>query len=137
MVQDAPGGGQVVAYNADGTRNSASNPAVRGSEVTLMLIGYGRIEGGPEDGTAAGVPVPLAGILFIGNQVQVLSSTLDPSSPGVWKIRAKLDSLIVGSAGANYHVPVALIYRDILSNRTPYTVNGATGSIVTSIAIKP
>ncbi|MBE0657777.1 MAG: hypothetical protein IH602_08795 [Bryobacteraceae bacterium] len=137
MVQDAPGGGQVVAYNADGTRNSASNPAVRGSEVTLMLIGYGRIEGAPEDGTAAEVEVPLAGILLIGNQVEALSSTLDPSTPGVWKIRARLDAQIVGPAGANYQVPVALLYKDLLSNQTPYSVNGNIGKIVTSIAIKP
>lgn len=137
MVQDAPGGGQVIAYNADGTRNSASNPAVRGSEVTLMLIGYGRIEGAPEDGTAAEVPVPMAGILLVGVPVQALSSTLDPSAPGVWKIRTKLDNLIVGQAGNNYQVPVALLYKDILSNQTPYSINGAVGKIVTSIAIKP
>jgi uncharacterized protein (TIGR03437 family) len=137
MVQDAPGGGQVVAYNADGTRNSPSNPAVRGTEVTLMLIGYGRIEGAPEDGTASDAEVPMAGILLVGVQVPALSSTLDATTPGVWKIRTKLDSTIVGSASANYQVPVALLYKDMLSNQTPYAVNGAVGKIVTSIAIKP
>lgn len=137
MVQDAPGGGQVVAYNADGTRNSASNPAVRGSEVTLMLIGYGRIEGAPEDGTASDAEVPMAGILFVGVQVQALSSTLDPTAPGVWKIRTKLDANVVGPASGNYQVPVALLYKDILTNQTPYIVNGGFGKIVTSIAIKP
>lgn len=102
-----------------------------------MLIGYGRLDGAPEDGTAAEVEVPLAGILLVGNQVQALSSTLDPSTPGVWKIRAKLDANIVGPASGNYQVPVALLYRNLLSNKAPYTMNGAEVKVVTSIAIKP
>jgi uncharacterized protein (TIGR03437 family) len=135
MVANAPGGGQVVAYNSDGTMNSAASPAVRGTEVTLYLVGYGQIDGAPEDGTSSDVEVPLDGILAIGNQVQVLSSRLDPERPGLWKIQAKLDASIVGAASNNYQVPVALLYRDLLSNQ--YVLGTTTVKVSTSIAIKP
>ncbi|HPT26434.1 MAG TPA: hypothetical protein PLZ95_08445, partial [Bryobacteraceae bacterium] len=136
MVSNSPGGGQVVAYNSDGVMNSAANPAVRGTEVTLYLVGYGQIEGAPEDGTSADVEVPLDGVLYIGGaEVQVHSSRLDPERPGMWKIRATLPANLVGSAASNYQVALVLIYRDLISNQ--YVFNGSTVKFVTSIAIKP
>lgn len=136
MVSNPPGGGQVIAYNSDGSMNSAANPAVRGTEVTLYLIGYGRIDGAPEDGTSADVEVPFDGTLVVGGlEVPILSSRLDPERPGMWKIQTRLPENIVGSASSNYQVALAMIYRDMRSNQ--YDMNNTTIKFVTSIAIKP
>lgn len=136
MVSSPPGGGQVIAYNSDGTMNSAANPAVRGTEVTLYLVGYGRIDGAPEDGTSAEVDVPMDGVLVIGGvEVPILASRLDPGRPGMWRIQTRLPANIVGTAANNYQVALAMIYRDMLTNQ--YVLNSTTVRLTTSIAIRP
>ncbi len=144
MVEDPPGGGQIVAYNADGTRNSASNPAVRGSEIILKLIGYGQLDATPEDGVAAEWPVFVDGILYIGAstgcgpggtldlcEATVTTSTLDPVTPGVWNIKARIGSgsLVTGTVG------VVLNYRGMYSNY--YRINGQDVRFATTISVRP
>ncbi len=143
MVTNAPGGGQIVAYNADGSLNSTFNPAVSGSEVSLQLIGYGQLDSAPEDGVAAEWPVIVDGILYIGGstscgplilcEAPVITSTLDPVTPGVWKIKARINPN-VGVPTGNFAVGVVLIYRDALSNM--YNFNGQDVRLSTTIAVR-
>ena len=144
MVSNTPGGGQIVAINEDGKPNSGGNPAARGSEITFKLIGYGQIDSAPEDGVAAEWPVFVDGILYIGAstgcgpggvlglcEASVITSTLDPVTPGVWNIKARIGSgsLVTGTVG------VVLIYRSMYSNY--YSLNGQDVRIATTIAVRP
>lgn len=143
MVTNTPGGGQIVALNADGSTNSASNPAVSGSTVTLKLIGYGQIDNAPEDGVAAEWPVFVDGILYIGAhttacgplllcEAKVSTSTLDPATPGVWNIKARIDPNVGVPAGSA--LGVVLIYRDMLSNS--YSFGGQDVRLSTTISVR-
>jgi uncharacterized protein (TIGR03437 family) len=55
---NASGTGSAAALNQDGTLNSASNPAARGSIVTLYLTGDGLESPQSADGTINGAPYP-------------------------------------------------------------------------------
>jgi uncharacterized protein (TIGR03437 family) len=54
---DGTGTGQAVAINPDGTFNSATNPAARGSIVTFFATGVGFVEPPIEDGRHPPAPV--------------------------------------------------------------------------------
>jgi uncharacterized protein (TIGR03437 family) len=47
----------AMALNQDGSLNSAGNPALRGSIISLFCTGLGRLNPNPEDGRLAGLPV--------------------------------------------------------------------------------
>jgi uncharacterized protein (TIGR03437 family) len=51
--------GPVLAFNEDGTQNSADNPAARGSLVTLFATGEGQTTPAGVGGVLAGSPFPL------------------------------------------------------------------------------
>ena len=109
-----PGGGFVRALNQNGQANSSSNPARPGEEVTLFLVGYGAIDGAPEEGTAPGAEIPVVGNLevLLGNLAEVRSSVLDPQEPGVWRIRARIPANQACLAAAPI-LPIAVIWRDV------------------------
>ncbi len=105
----------AIAFNEDGTKNSVGNRAKAGSTLTVYLTGYGYFEGLPEDGMAAAVDVPTAGSLRVllftaGNlateATSIVSSTLDPDRPGVWKLSVKVPDNIPATGdywiGVNY-----------------------------------
>jgi uncharacterized protein (TIGR03437 family) len=148
MVANAPGGGQIVAYNSDGKPNLASNPAERGSVVTFKLIGYGPLDATPEDGVAAEWPVYVDGMLYVGGALacgtggkvglcpaEIITSTLDPVTPGVWLIKARLNPNVTGAAAGNFAVGAALYYRDRWSST--YYIGGKDVTISATIAIRP
>jgi uncharacterized protein (TIGR03437 family) len=98
-----PGAGQVRALNPDGTENSTSRPVERNQEITLFLTGQGFVEGLPEDGTAGETPVgtPATVRVIIGTAwADVLSSSLDPHEPGVWRVRVRVPTQLACPAGA-------------------------------------
>ncbi|MBA3975469.1 MAG: hypothetical protein C0504_14785 [Candidatus Solibacter sp.] len=144
MVQNPPGGGQVIAFNFDGSKNSATNPAKLGEEIKFKLIGYGELQNPPEDGTAAELPVPLDGTLYIGGsqtcgpiilcEATIVSSTLDPSEPGVWLVKAKPNPVVTGTSANNYSVPIILFYRGLTNTVPP---NASVAAFSTTVAIKP
>jgi len=53
FTADGSGAGQISALNGDSTANSASNPAARGSVVTMYLTGAGQTDPGGIDGQIA------------------------------------------------------------------------------------
>jgi uncharacterized protein (TIGR03437 family) len=59
FTADASGRGQGAILNQDQSYNSASNPAAKGSVVTLYLTGEGQTDPAGIDGKPAGAPLPL------------------------------------------------------------------------------
>ena len=102
--------------------------------MTLFLTGGGPLEPPPPDGEAAERTVPIDGTLIVGGrEAQVLSSSLDPNEPGVWRIRAKLPDNLFGAAAQSFAVPVVLIHKSRPNNRDPLTGNVA---FTTTLAIR-
>lgn len=116
--------GQARAVNQNGAPNNSSNPATVGQELTVYLTGSGHVDGMPEDGEAPGSEIPVGEVLAFllpsqgAIRAQVLSATLDPDEPGVWRVRIRVPQVAVDG---NYGF--AVIYRSMASN------NFTTGSV--------
>jgi len=113
------GGYTVQALNSDGSANSSTNPDKAGSNITLLLTGSGFVQGAPADGTAGATPVPIEParedtLVINGLVVTVASSTLDPTTPGVWRITAPIPSSTAAGAA-----PVGLLYEGIIADWNP------------------
>lgn len=114
FTTSANGLGPVAATNADGTVNSAANPAARGSIVTFYLTGQGNVPGAPADGFAptAAANAPVAPTLIIGSTFATVQYSGPGAFAGGWQINATVPMTAVpGSANA-----VALTYLDVPSN---------------------
>jgi uncharacterized protein (TIGR03437 family) len=101
FTQTGDGIGTAVALNQDNTLNTAANPAVQGSIITLFGTGQGFIAGAPPDGnisnsqlqTARGptviigtAAVPSANITYAG---------LAPTLVGVWQINVMIPDTVI------------------------------------------
>lgn len=128
-------GGQARAVNQNGAANNASNPAAAGQELTVYLTGTGPVEGLPEDGEAAGVETPVSGVqAFLitsqgAIQATVAGAALDPSEPGVWRVR-----VTVPQVGADGLYGFAVIYRSMASNN--FTAGSTTYRSLPTVAVK-
>ncbi len=110
----AGGRGQVAALNQDGTVNSPSNAASRGTVVTVFATGIGAIAGSPNDG------VPSEGLVNTSGSLQVIIgaaavpaanikySGLAPGLISVWQINVE----IPGTVPPGNATPFGLRYRD-------------------------
>jgi uncharacterized protein (TIGR03437 family) len=58
FTADSSGGGQAVAWNQDGTLNSAGSPAARGEVLVLYATGAGQTNPSGVDGKPADFPLP-------------------------------------------------------------------------------
>jgi uncharacterized protein (TIGR03437 family) len=109
---------QARAVNQDGSQNSTSKLAGNNQELTVFLTGHGDFDGLPEDGVAPGGETPVPGELraFLitstaAIEAPVLSSVLDPSEPGVWRVKVKVPQV---QANGSYGFAVA--YKSAGSN---------------------
>ncbi len=105
--------------NQDGTVNSASNPAPRGSVISIYATGQGYVPGAPPDGTpiTAALNSPVALTVFLnaidvngygeaGQHVEY--SGLD-QLVGVWQINVLIPQGVAPSSTTGGSTPVALI----------------------------
>jgi uncharacterized protein (TIGR03437 family) len=125
------GTGAAAAYNQDNTQNSASNPAARGSVITLYGTGQGQTSPAVPDGTpapsspfAVTVAVPTSDAKTCQNNqpsmcVQIASSFGDvqfsgllPGYIGVWQINIKIPA----DAPTGAAVPVRVVINGTPSN---------------------
>jgi len=111
----AGGRGQVAAVNQDGSINSPSNPAPRGSTITIFGTGTGNLSGSPADGVPAPGVVGTAGslIVIIGTAqipaANILYSGLAPGLISVWQINVTIPMTVPpGNA-----TPFGLRFRDV------------------------
>ena len=90
------GSGNAAAVNADGTMNSESNPAARGSIVVLYATGAGQTNSAGVTGQAAQAPYPrpvLPVSLTIGSAAaDVLWAGSAPGFVGLLQINARVPS---------------------------------------------
>lgn len=88
------GDGLVAALNEDGTANSPSNPAARGSIVTFFATGEGLTDPPSEEGRPAAAPLPKPALpvaLTIGvHPAEVLFAGSAPGLVGVLQINARI-----------------------------------------------
>jgi uncharacterized protein (TIGR03118 family) len=89
------GSGQAVALNADGTVNSSTNPAVRGTSVTIFATGEGVTTPASADGMTetanTTVPVAPVSILFDTTTGMVSAdSTVPKDVAGVLEVKATI-----------------------------------------------
>ncbi len=127
--------GQARAVNQNGAANNSSNPASVGQELTVYLTGTGPMDGLPPDGEAPGAEVPVSGVqaFLLTSQgaipAAVAASGLDPSEPGVWRVR-----VTVPQVGADGLYGFAVIYRSMASNNFP--AGSTTYRSLPTVAIK-
>jgi len=102
---DESGSGQAAALNQDGTVNSPSNPAARGSVVSLWTTGTGLLTPAIADGSlgplGAPFPVPVLGVSAIIGSANGYPPTIP--APVVWVGQAP--ALIAGVTQVNLGIP--------------------------------
>jgi endo-1,4-beta-xylanase len=108
LTANASGAGQAVAVNQDGSLNSASNPAARGSVVVLYATGEGKrnpagVTGVPAPAYAAPVLSPVA--LTVGGAAATLGYAA--SAPGFVGLM-QINLTVPDTAPTGASVPVVL-----------------------------
>jgi uncharacterized protein (TIGR03437 family) len=109
----------AAAINADGTVNSATNPATRGQFISLYMTGQGSIPGAPPDGVPATTAIsgqyPITVYL---NGVDVNSSAYGEQNtqhilysginqyPGMWQINVQIPQTVAITSGVWFAVIV-------------------------------
>ncbi|MFB3827278.1 MAG: hypothetical protein ACE15B_10940 [Bryobacteraceae bacterium] len=138
FTMNSTGSGQVAALNEDGSVNSPTNPAARGSVIALFGTGQGPVAGGPPDGEPAPGPVSTSDNprVFIGSCYvdepqcmdgegnQLIYSGLAPGLVGVWQINVRIPK----ATAPDNNTVVLLYYRSVYSGQAP--------QVRTTIAVK-
>jgi uncharacterized protein (TIGR03437 family) len=145
FTANAAGTGQAAATNADGSTNSASNPATRGGIVTLWLTGAGFIANLPPDGTAPGgaFSTPVQPKVFMNglSAPNIQYSGVSPQFPGLWQLNVEVPSTVP----PGNTVSVLVTMYDYPSNYGGTSANGGPGpdrqltipnGLVPTIAVK-
>ena len=134
------GNGQVLATNQDPDQkcgkaptcyiNSSTNPAARGSTISLYGTGEGYIPGAPPDGAISqtAVETPQKPKVIIGTRFvddsDVQYSGLAPGLVGIWQINVTIPKIVAPGNS----VPVAVVYGSMPSLEPQH--------ILTTIAVK-
>ena len=103
----------AAAINFDGTINSASSPAPRGTYVSLYMTGQGAIPGLPPDGTPATTTISAQyPVTVLINGIDVNDSAYQEQNiqhvlysginqyPGMWQINVQIPKTVVPTNGA-------------------------------------
>ena len=133
---------QAAAVNlADGTVNSTTNKAARGTYISIYATGQGYVPGAPPDGAAVTTPVPAPVPLQVNiNGLYLSQMTYDPSSdipqsqwiqysglssfPGLWQINVYIPHAVPPGT----QIPLIIV--------TEGEPNTAPGTYVTYINVK-
>jgi uncharacterized protein (TIGR03437 family) len=105
--------------NQDGTVNSASNPAPRGSVISIYATGQGYVPGAPPDGTpvAAALNSPVSLTVYLnaidvngyGEAGQHITYSGLDGLVGVWQINVQIPQGVAPSSQTGGSTPLALI----------------------------
>ena len=126
------GKGQVVAVNADGSKNDTAHPATAGDFITLYGTGQGVVSGAPTDGEKAAADLttddlpdvyfPVTGTDSI---TKATESTVASGDFSTWKIKVKVPKAATGT------IRIAVVYKSIPSNS-----DGTGATVSTTIVVK-
>ena len=107
FTANASGRGQAAASNADGSANSAANPAAPGSVISLFATGEGQTSPSGVDGLPASNPVPRpilsVSVTINGQPAAVQSAGEALQKTGVMQVQVQIPNGVAGGA-----VPVVL-----------------------------
>jgi uncharacterized protein (TIGR03437 family) len=128
------GSGQVALVNEDGTVSGPTNPARRGTVVSIYGTGQGRVQGAPPDGfPATGLsPTDEKPRVLINNvpvsEDAVSFSGLAPGFVGLWQINVRIPETVApGNA-----IPLSVQFRGVSANNPQLP-----GLARTTIAVRP
>lgn len=139
---NAQGFGQLAVSNADGTVNSPTNAAARGSVISLYGTGIGPVSGAPADGAVptGAVSAPALPRVSMANPGP---GVLDSSNiqyfglvtwfPGVFQLNVKIPETVPPNSAVN----VGIVWQDYLSTDGP--LDSATRQptrVITTIAVR-
>jgi uncharacterized protein (TIGR03437 family) len=96
FTADSSGQGQALANNADGSPNSASNPAAAGSTITVYMTGAGALSPSVPDGTITFAPLP--------KTAQTVTATIGGQSATVQSSGA-VSNNVAGTVQVNVQIP--------------------------------
>ena len=124
IFTDQPlGKGSPLILNADGSHNSSSNPAKKGSNITFFVTGEGITTTAagavPVDGRLAAAPLhsPVQPVVVgvNGNGVNILFAGAEPGAAGIMQVNAQLDAdepsgalQLVVAVGSTFSPPVTV-----------------------------
>lgn len=132
----------AVVANQDYSLNTPTNPAKRGSVITIYATGQGYVPNAPSDGSLPNglVTTPVLPRIIIGGQFTdevtlqpgdpkdgnfILFSGLSPSYPGIWQINVQIPMAVAPGA----QVPIAVVMNGIAS------ISPASGTYTTTISV--
>ena len=114
FTSSGAGSGQLAATNQDGGINSSSNPAPRGSFITLYGTGLGVVPNAPGDGAVVSGITAAPGYTRVNingrfvPDADLQYSGMAPGLINVWQINVKIPDTVP----PNNNVPIAVQYRD-------------------------
>jgi uncharacterized protein (TIGR03437 family) len=135
FTANASGFGQLAAVNQDGTPNSPTNPAARGSIISLFGTGIGPIDSPPPNGAPASglAPAPGTPRVSMANPGPGVLADSDIQYfglvnwfPGVFQLNVRIPDSVPPSNTVN----VGLVWKDYFST------DGPNGRVTTTIAVK-
>ncbi len=121
IVQVSPGvfmadGSYAAALNQDGTINSATNPALVGSIVSIFVTGLGPITPAQPDGTLVGTPLP-SNVLSATVVTPALlgGNGLQPPIPLNVTYAGPAPDLVAGASQINFQVTPGVLFVNVSS----------------------
>ncbi len=107
FTDDDSGKGQAAILNQDGSVNSASNPAARGSVISVFMTGAGRMTPGQADGSLGPMspPFPTTALGASCNLGQVL---YNGAAPGLIAGAVQVNVLLSQSMATGSSVPIVI-----------------------------
>ena len=138
---NASGSGQLAVLNQDGSVNSPTNPAARGSVISLFGTGIGPIPNPPPDGQVPTGLAPASGLPTVA-MANPGPGIVDSSNisyfglvnwfPGVFQLNVKIPDSVPPSPT----VSVGIVWQDFFSTVGPIDSNGNPTRVITTIAVK-
>lgn len=140
FTASANGSGQLAVLNQDGSVNSPTNPAARGSVISLFGTGLGPISNPPPDGMPATGLAPAAGLPIVATNP---GGSVDASNisyfglvnwfPGVFQMNLTIPQSVLPSPTVQF----GFFWQDYPSTAGPTDRNsGQPTRLVTTIAVK-
>jgi uncharacterized protein (TIGR03437 family) len=140
---------RAAVINQDGTINDPSNPATRGSIISIYATGFGSISNAPPDGAPAPGPPPDTGLVTVPDPRIVIGGAFpegyphDPADPSDGKF-IKFSGLTPGIVGLwqiNFQIPMGVapasqVTLAVVMNNVASWDTSDPNNFITTIAVK-
>ena len=107
FTSDGTGKGQAAVLNQDGSINSPSNPAPRGSVISVFMTGAGRMTPGQPDGSLT-PPTPPFPFAALGASCNIGQVTYAGAAPGLVAGAVQVNVQISQDATTGAQVPIVI-----------------------------